>query len=284
MQASAYRIDRLSAPEKELLQTLAVVGREFTLKLAQRVTLKSDDKVERMLGQLQLGEFIYEQTAVGEVEYTFKHALTQEVAYKSLLSDHRAALHERTARAIEELYVHQLEDHYSELARHYLRGNDAGKAIRYAQLAAEQAINRAAYAEAASMLDAALKLLDKLPDGAERLRPELALRSIESTVAFVLYGSSSREREGAIKRICELSEQLGERDQLLRGLILLSRLTSRKASCHGLELSRRWVALAEHTSDAGCCGRSRYRRTAGPILREVARGSFELCGRYASLR
>ena len=231
-----------------------------------------------MLGQLQLGEFIYEQTAVGEVEYTFKHALTQEVAYKSLLSDHRAALHERTARAIEELYVHQLEDHYSELARHYLRGNDAGKAIRYAQLAAEQAINRAAYAEAASMLDAALKLLDKLPDGAERLRPELALRSIESTVAFVLYGSSSREREGAIKRICELSEQLGERDQLLRGLILLSHLYFTQGEpAHGLEAEQAMGrARRAYARRRVARGRSRYRRTAGPILREVARGSFEL--------
>src|SRR5262249_42865648 len=99
----ASRIDRLSSPEKELLQTLAVLGREFRLTLVERVTLKSDDELERMLAQLQLSEFIYEQPAIGEIEYNFKHALTQEVAYKSLLSDRRRALHDRAASALEEL-------------------------------------------------------------------------------------------------------------------------------------------------------------------------------------
>src|SRR5262249_9754378 len=81
----ASRIDRLPPPQKELLQTLAVLGREFTLTLVQHVTLKSVDDLEQMLSRLQFGEFINEQPAVGEVEYTFKHALTQEVAYNSLL-------------------------------------------------------------------------------------------------------------------------------------------------------------------------------------------------------
>jgi predicted ATPase len=72
----ASRIDRLPAVEKELLQMLAVLGREFTLNLVRRVTLKSNDELEQMLSRLQLSEFINEQPAVGEVEYTFKHALT----------------------------------------------------------------------------------------------------------------------------------------------------------------------------------------------------------------
>ncbi len=74
------RIDRLPAEEKELLQTLAVLGREFSLGLVQRVTLRPDQELERMLSWLQAGEFIYEQPAVGDTEYIFKHALTQEVA------------------------------------------------------------------------------------------------------------------------------------------------------------------------------------------------------------
>lgn len=72
----ASRIDRLSAEEKELLQTLAVMGREFPLGLVSRVTLKPPDELERMLSLLQTAEFIYEQSAAGEVEYIFKHALT----------------------------------------------------------------------------------------------------------------------------------------------------------------------------------------------------------------
>jgi class 3 adenylate cyclase len=123
----ASRIDRLPAAEKELLQTLAVLGREFTLSLAQRVTRKSSDELEQMLAQLQLGEFINEQPAVGEVKYSFKHALTQQVAYNSILAERRRALHERAAQAIEVLFNEQLDDHYSALAHHYHSSNNASK-------------------------------------------------------------------------------------------------------------------------------------------------------------
>jgi len=148
----ASRIDRLCAAEKELLQTLAVLGREFTLKLVQRVTLKSDDELDVMLAHLQLGEFINEQPAVSEVEYSFKHALTQQVAYNSLLTQRRQFIHEQTAHAIEALYEGQLEDHHGELAHHYLQGSNTVKALRYAQLAAEQAVARGAFSEAASTI------------------------------------------------------------------------------------------------------------------------------------
>jgi class 3 adenylate cyclase len=248
----AARVDRLQPAEKELLQTLAVIGRQFTLTLVQLVTLKSSDALEQLLSQLQLREFIYEQPAAGDVEYIFKHALTQEVAYNSLLTERRRAVHEQTARAIEGLYAHQLEDHYSGLAHHYLRGNDAEKALRYAQLAAEQALSRAAYAEAASMLDAALKLLDKLPDGAERLRAELALRSIENMVTMVLYGASSEQRERAIRRMCELGERIGERDQFLRALSTLSGLYfTQGESARGLELAKRCLVRRDAFQDQG---------------------------------
>ncbi|HSU90103.1 MAG TPA: adenylate/guanylate cyclase domain-containing protein, partial [Sporolactobacillaceae bacterium] len=83
----ASRIDRLPATEKDLLQTLAVIGREFGLGLVRAVTDKSDDELTPTLSALQLAEFIYEQPAVTEVEYTFKHALTQEVAYNSVLQE-----------------------------------------------------------------------------------------------------------------------------------------------------------------------------------------------------
>jgi predicted ATPase len=107
--------------------------------------------LERALAQLELAEFIFEKpTSGGALEYIFKHALTQEVAYGSLLSERRRALHDRAAQAIEDLYGDQLEDHYSDLAHHYLRGDDAAKATHYARLAAEQALSRAAYPQAMS--------------------------------------------------------------------------------------------------------------------------------------
>src|SRR5271166_6217612 len=125
----ASRIDRLPAAEKELLQTLAVLGREFHLGLIKRVTGKSDDELERMLSALQLAEFIYEQPAMGDVEYTFKHALTLEVGYNSVLVERRRLLHERAAQTIEALFSDRLEDHLSKLAHHYDRSGNARKAV-----------------------------------------------------------------------------------------------------------------------------------------------------------
>jgi class 3 adenylate cyclase/predicted ATPase len=246
----ASRIDRLPATDKELLQTLAVLGREFALKLVQRVARKSSGELEQMLSQLQLGEFIYEQPAVGEVEYGFKHALTQQVAYNSLLGERRRAIHEQTANAIEALFSERLEDHYSELAYHFLRSADAAKAIRYAHLAADQAVNRAAYSESSSLIEAALRLLDRLSEGTERLRAEFALRRIENTVAFALLGGGSQERERAVRRMCELGERIGEKGPLLLGLTELCHLHFvRGEASEGLELATRCLRLAEETHD-----------------------------------
>jgi predicted ATPase len=143
----------------------------------------------------------------------FKHALTQEVAYNSLLAHRRRQFHDQTARTLETLYPDRLEDHYSALARHYLLGDDARRAFQYAHLAAEQAASRAAYSDALNLIEAALKLVDVLPEDAERLRTELALRSIESIVGSVLFGFSSHRRELTIRRMCELGERIGEREE-----------------------------------------------------------------------
>jgi predicted ATPase len=135
----AARIDRLPPGEKELLQTLAALGREFPFGLVRRVTLKPDDELGRMLSRLQAGEFIYEQPAPGDVEYIFKHALTQEVAYNALLIERRKLLHERAGVALESMFAGQLEDHLDELAHHYSRSDNAGKAVEYLGRAGQQA-------------------------------------------------------------------------------------------------------------------------------------------------
>src|SRR5262249_5110252 len=85
----AARVDRLPADQKELLQTLAVVGREFPIGLIHKVAPFSDVEVDRMLGDLQLAEFINEQPAFPEAEYIFKHALTLDVSYESILMERR---------------------------------------------------------------------------------------------------------------------------------------------------------------------------------------------------
>jgi predicted ATPase len=172
----ASRIDRLPPDEKELLQALAVIGREFALSLVRRVVDGGDDDLERMLAALQMAEFIYEQPATGDIEYTFKHALTQEVAYGSLLIERRKSLHEGTARQIEILFNSRPEDHYGDLAHHYGRSGNSLKALEYLQLAAQQAIERSANTEAINHLTAAVHLLNTLPETPQRDRQELAYR------------------------------------------------------------------------------------------------------------
>ena len=248
----AARIDRLPPAAKDLLQNLSVIGKDFTLALAKGVTGKNQEQLEPILAELQLGEFIYEQPAFGGAEYTFKHALTHEVTYNSVLAEQRRVTHERTARAIESLYAEQLDDHLSELAHHFLLSNDATKALHYTRLAARQDLDRAAYGEASSMLEAALKLLEKMPDGVERMRSELELRGIESPLAFVLYGGSSPQRERTIRRLCELGEKVGQGDELLRSLINLVQFHFTKGeSLRGLELARRCLDLAQTSNDPG---------------------------------
>jgi len=231
---------------------LAVIGKDLAVSVIEAVAGQSEERLEPMLTDLQLGEFIYEQPSLGGTEYIFKHALTQEVAYNSLLAERRRALHERTARAIETLYSHQLEDRYSSLFRHYSLAHQPVKALCYAQKTAEQALNRGAYAEAASTVENGLKLVNELAEESERLGAELVLRSIENAVAFVLHGAISPERERAVRRMCELGEKLGGGEHSLRGLIALCNiLYNRGESAGGLELARRCIALAEETAQAG---------------------------------
>ena len=130
----AARIDRLAPDEKALLQQLAVIGREFPLSLVRQVITQPEDELYRLLASLQRKEFLYEQPAFPEVEYIFKHALTQEVAYGTVLQEQRKALHERTGQALEALYQRRLDEHYSDLAHHYSRSANTEKAIEYLQL------------------------------------------------------------------------------------------------------------------------------------------------------
>jgi predicted ATPase len=123
----AARIDRLQSNAKDLLQTLAVIGREFSTSLIRAVLTTSDDELSRVLDDLQQSEFIYEQPAVGDSEYIFKHALTQEVAYNSVLIERRKQLHERIGGALEVLYANSRDDHLDELAHHYGRAITSGR-------------------------------------------------------------------------------------------------------------------------------------------------------------
>jgi class 3 adenylate cyclase/tetratricopeptide (TPR) repeat protein len=243
------RIDRLPPADKELLQTLAVIGKQLDLALIQRVTGKSEAQLDPILTNLQLGEFVYEQPSIDGPEYTFKHALTQEVAYNSLLASRRLTTHEQAGSAIETVFAGQLEDHYSELAYHFLRSSNAAKAVHYSVLAAEQACSRAAYTAATNMIESALKLLDQLPSEPARLNAEFELRSIENATAFTLYGGASPQREQAIQRMCEVGEEIGGKKQIASLMTLANLYFQNGELKQGIELANRCLSLTDGTND-----------------------------------
>jgi len=244
----ASRIDRLPPHEKELLQTLAVIGREFPLALVRRVWQhphprgtplaeqqpsaaplalshneagEGQSELERMLADLQMAEFIYEQPAPGDIEYIFKHALTQQVAYDSLLIERRKLFHERAGQALESMFDDQVDDHLGDLARHYSRSDNVTKAIEFLGRAGQQALQRSAHPDAISSLTAAIDLLQGLPDSPERIQRELLLQFAIGPAFGAVKGGASPEVERAYTRAHELCEQLGETLELfaaLRGL------------------------------------------------------------------
>src|SRR5439155_14189209 len=140
----AARIDRLAADEKALLHQLAVMGRQFPLSLVRQVVAQPEEALYHLLASLQHKEFLYQHPAFPEPDYLFKHALTQEVAYGTVLHERRKAIHERTAQAIAALYRATLDEHYSELAHHYTRSGNTEKAVEYLHLAGQQAVQRSA--------------------------------------------------------------------------------------------------------------------------------------------
>jgi class 3 adenylate cyclase/predicted ATPase len=246
----AARIDRLDMAEKELVHQLAVIGREFPLSLVRQVVPQPEDELYRLLASLQNKEFLYEQPAFPELVYVFKHALTQEVAYNSVLQERRKALHEQTAKAIEDLYGSSLEDHYGELAHHYSRSGNAKKAVKYLHLAGEQATRRSANAEAINHLTAALELLRTLPDTPERVQHELRLQLALGAPLQATKGFAAPEVERVYTRARELCRQIGETPQLFSVLFgLWASYTARAQHKTARELGEQWLALAQRRPD-----------------------------------
>jgi class 3 adenylate cyclase/tetratricopeptide (TPR) repeat protein len=164
------RIDRLPDETKRLLQTAAVIGREFPLRLLNAVW-KGRGSVEDQLRELIRLEFVYERAETEGTVYVFRHALTQETAYGSLLGRHRRVYHGAIGHALEELYAGRGDEVAELLALHFARSNEAEKSVDYAILAGEKSQRRWANSEALTYFSDALHRLDLLPDTeANRLR------------------------------------------------------------------------------------------------------------------
>ena len=248
----AARIDRLPADEKDLLQTVAVIGTEFNLGVARALSGKSDDSLKRMLDDLQLAEFIYEQPAMGDVQFIFKHALTHDVAYNSLLAERRKLLHEHAAQAIEALYPERLEDHLTELAHHFDRGGNAPKAVQYLGRIAARAAKQGAHSEAIAYFNRALEFLRGLPDGLARDRQELDLQIALSWSVALVTGLRAPEREFALVRARELGEHLGDDAKLMELLLALAHLHfNRRQYQPARELAEKILTMAEAAKAPG---------------------------------
>jgi predicted ATPase/class 3 adenylate cyclase len=244
------RIDRLPAAEKELLQTLAVLGRKSPLKLVQRMTLKSDDDLGQQLRRLQVAEFIFEQLVSGDIELIFEHVLTQEVAYNGLLAERRKSLHERAGSAIEALYGDALDDHAVALANHFQRAGNAPKATRYLLHAGVVASRKAAFPEAVGYLSAGLELVRSLPQSSERTHTEWELLSVLATCLTITAGAGSSERGEVLMRMKLLGEQSGDPGRMLSAVVNRAFFHSvRNELAMERDLSKEAVRIAEQLGD-----------------------------------
>ena len=160
---------------KRLLQTAAVIGVDVPLPLLQAIADVPEVALHRSLAHLQGAEFLYGQP-VPEREYTFKHALTHEVAYNSLLLERRRGLHARLVEAIEVLAPNRAAEQVERLAHHALRGEVWDKAVTYCQQAGARAFDRAAFREAVAAFEQALQALEHLPESGDTRGLAIELR------------------------------------------------------------------------------------------------------------
>jgi class 3 adenylate cyclase/tetratricopeptide (TPR) repeat protein len=209
----AARIDRLSADDKRLLQTASVVGKDVPFALLQAIAELPDEAQRAGLDRLRAAEFLYETGLFPDLEYGFKHALTHEVTYGTLLQERRRTLHAQLVGAIERLHADRLGEQIERLAHHALRGELWEKAVAYLRQAGLRAVAQAAYREAVAHLEQALGALRRLPR--TRQTTELIIDiHLELWNAFEGFdwarqGESAHEAE-------VLARALGDQDRLAR--------------------------------------------------------------------
>ena len=172
----AARIDRLAPEVKRLLQTAAAIGPDVPFALLQAINEWPDEQLRPGLARLQSAEFLYEASLFPELVYSFKHALTHEVAYGSLLAERRRDLHARIVHAIERLAPARLDEEVERLAYHAFRGEVWDKAVTYLHQAARKSASRSAHREAIAAFEQALVALQHLPETRETIEHGVDLK------------------------------------------------------------------------------------------------------------
>ena len=202
----AARMDRLEENLKRTMQVASVIGREFAFRILQTIIEMREDLKANLLN-LQGLELIYEKNLFPELEYIFKHALTQEVAYNSLLQKRRNKIHENIGRAIEEIYAERLEEFYEMLAYHYSRSDNHGKAYHFLKLSGDKSANNYANWEAYNFYTEAIDTLKKMPESEENKRKQIDIRHLIGSLMVLL--AYPQELFENLEEGVKLSKQLG---------------------------------------------------------------------------
>jgi tetratricopeptide (TPR) repeat protein len=198
----AARIDRLPSTEKRLLHTAAVIGTEVPLPLLHAIAEMPEAAVYDGLRHLQAAEFLYETRLVPEHAYTFKHALTHEVAYGSLPQERRRGLHARIVKVVEALYPDRL-------AHHALRGEVWEKALAYSRQAGDKTMARSAFREAVAFFEQALTALRHLPEQRHTQGQAIDLR-LTLNDALRALGEPGERSVDYLRQAATLAEALGD--------------------------------------------------------------------------
>ena len=247
----AARIDRLPPEEKRLLQSAAVVGKDVPFALLQAIAEQSAEELRQRLTRLQAAEFLYETSLFPDLEYTFKHALTHEVAYGSLLQERRRALHAKIVEAIERLYPDRLSEHVELLAHHASRGELWEKAVEYLQQAGKKAASRSAPLEAIAHFEQALQALNHIPENRQTIEQAIRIRVDLGPLLIVTLSFAASEVEANYKKARELCDRIGNTANLFPILWGLARMhDSRGELRRGQNLGEQLLHLAQEAGDS----------------------------------
>jgi len=246
----AARIDRLSPDEKRLLQSAAVVGKDVPFALLQAIADQSEEELRRGLTRLQAAEFLYEISLFPDLEYTFKHALTHEVAYGSVLQERRRELHARIVEAIERLYPDRLAEQIERIAHHSSRAELWEKAVEYFHQAGAKSAARSANREAIACFEQALDALKHLPESRRTLERAINIRVDLGPALTATSSFSAPKVEENYTRARELCERFGETPQLFPVLWGLARMHDSRGELRvGRGLGEQLFSLAQRAQD-----------------------------------
>jgi class 3 adenylate cyclase/tetratricopeptide (TPR) repeat protein len=246
----AARIDRLPTEEKQLLQAASVIGQDVPYALLAAIAEQPEEALRRGLAHLQEAEFLYETQIFPDLEHTFKHALTHEVTYGSLLGERRRRLHAQIVSAIERLYADRLSEHVERLAHHALRGQLWEKALRYSRQAGARAFDRSALRDALAAFGQARVALQELPDSRERTEQRIDL-CFEQRNALYPLGELARLGE-VLNEARTLAEGLGDQGRLGWALGYQANLHSILGEhAQAIEAGERACAIAQAVGELG---------------------------------